>query len=590
LRAAGTVVLLDAAGEEIARVDAPAARAGVAITDSGDVVVSGEASNEIARYRVVRDGDRAVGLERTTSFAISGAVMITDIATGPADTVYAIEEHGGRMYAVSGGKQTEIGACHGPIHTIREQRYLAVDCLNDHTIEVRTLDGAGKPHGEPVRIRHDGPLWAMSARVQDGKLLIAVGGVEDRPLARDDGGFGYVDSFAFVYEVGAQARRLAAINVSELGVITPKWLELHASETDGVSLTVAGYASDRLATLRWAAGNLTRAPQVQTRAFVPGTTSSARTRRARIAANPLLDAWIFDDGERVRSIPLERAPRSPESLVGERRFFTTLMATWNSSEGKRSRFTCETCHYEGYIDGRTHYTGRDTVSATTKPLLGLFNNRPHFTRALDRTMTKMVHNEFRVANKFNGHDPWFDLAAAEFPWLSDVEGLPETLTAVFLRRSLMTFFMEFSHRPNPAVRGRAQLSELERDGARVFRDRCERCHAARLVTDDPSTRIPFEEWETAVLSSVGPIVWASSSYQKTGVTPYVHDKGARTTSLRRLYKKYPYFTNGSAKSLADVLATYASQGEEAFHAAAPPSATRLTDQEQQALLAFLQLL
>ena len=73
--------------------------------------------------------------------------------------------------------------------------------------------------------------------------------------------------------------------------------------------------------------------------------------------------------------------------MGEVLFFTTLISPHNSARGPLSRFTCETCHFEGYVDGRTHHTGRKDVRATTKPLLGLFNNRPHFSRALDRDLS-----------------------------------------------------------------------------------------------------------------------------------------------------------------------------------------------------------
>src|SRR5690606_37587921 len=125
---------------------------------------------------------------------------------------------------------------------------------------------------------------------------------------------------------------------------------------------------------------------------------------------------------------------------------------------------CETCHFEGYVDGRIHYTGRGAVYMSTRPLLGLFNNRPYFSRALDRTMTQMVHNEFRVANQASGRDPWFSLSAADVPWLAHLGPLPGELSPVSLRRALMTFLMELSHRPNPAAKGRAQLTDLERDG------------------------------------------------------------------------------------------------------------------------------
>ena len=56
-----------------------------------------------------------------------------------------------------------------------------------------------------------------------------------------------------------------------------------------------------------------------------------------------------------------------------------------------------------------------------------------------------------------------------------------------------------------------------------------------------------------MLDSGGPLVWGSDAYEKTGIVPYVHERGARVPSLRRVYKKKPYFTNGSAPDLTDVL-------------------------------------
>jgi cytochrome c peroxidase len=155
----------------------------------------------------------------------------------------------------------------------------------------------------------------------------------------------------------------------------------------------------------------------------------------------------------------------------------------------------------------------------------------------------------------------------------------------------MAFLMDFAPRTNPATMGRRAWSSQERRGAEVFRDRCETCHAARLVTDRPDSSVPFADWERLVMSPAGPIVWARDRREKTGVTPYVHDEGTRIPSLRRLYRKRPYFTNGSAPDLAAVLrrARFLSGG---FAHDAPPGVDgdRLDDADQAALLAFLDLL
>ena len=164
-----------------------------------------------------------------------------------------------------------------------------------------------------------------------------------------------------------------------------------------------------------------------------------------------------------------------------------------------------------------------------------------------------------------------------------------------MRRGFMAFLMAFNHRPNPAAVGRARFSPEERAGAALFRDRCESCHEARLASDLPDSRLPFERWEEMVMSQDGPIVWGKAEYKKTGVVPYVHEEGARVPSLRRLYKKYPYFTNGSAPDLATVLdrARFTSTGfwhEDGGDRPPPSDRSSLTESERTALLAFLRIL
>src|SRR5262249_13103294 len=163
------------------------------------------------------------------------------------------------------------------------------------------------------------------------------------------------------------------------------------------------------------------------------------------------DAWIVASGDKPPAVvPVPTTPGAsstdPEMRLGEALFFTTLMAPFNSSEGALSRFTCETCHYEGYVDGRTHHTGRDDGRAVTKPSRGLLNNRPHFARALDPDLTAVVFNEFRVAGAKSGHDPWFALSSSDVPWVRLLGSTDDTLSPEVLRKALMRFLIAFEHR------------------------------------------------------------------------------------------------------------------------------------------------
>ena len=608
LRGRDAVVLLDEHLAEIARAPAPPSPVAVAVDATGRLYVAGEVTGEIARFAV-----EANALRREGAIELEQVRALRDLATGPEGVLYAVEEHDHRLitllpaaradaHGVIPARRADTPVGLGPIRVLRVGDRVLVDALLDHAIEIRAVDAKGEPVGTATRVQHDGPIWAVDAVETPAGLLAAAGGVEDHPLDRRGGSFGWIDSFAFLYLVpgGGAPVRVATVNVSELGVLTPKALHL-AAEPGATRLGVTGYGGDRRAELRWG-GDLGVAPLADTAAAPPGIAAGVALPGGDLAcADPLLDAWVLlprgATAPVLVSVPDAAAPRDPEARLGEALFFTKLMAPANRTEGELSRFTCETCHFEGYVDGRTHHTGRGEVRATTKPLLGLFNNRPHFSRALDPDLTTVAHAEFRVAGARSGADPWFQLRAGDAPWIAALGATDEAYNPDELRRALMVFLMGFTHRPNPAVLARrgpaaSRFTDEERSGAEVFRDRCEACHEARLSTDEPRTRQPFERWEALVLSREGPLVWAMDERRKTGVQPYVHEEGARVPSLRRLYKKRPYLTNGSARDLGAVLERARFGAGSFFHDAAPadPSLLRLGDAERAALLAFLDLL
>ena len=601
LRGASALVLLDAQLHELQRIDVPGSALAVAVSEAGECWVAGETSGRLLRFHF--DGRR---LTPSGQLQVPGILGIRALASGPLGVLYALDVHDGKLLTLDPARSALVRGArvvgHGPLSLRRIGSLLIVDLLLDHSLLVYRLSADGAVLEERARVRHDGPIWGFDAALlADGQLLLAAAGVEDHPLDRSDGSFGYIDSFVFCYLLpkSGAIRTLWQKNVSELAVVTPK-APLLAVDGTQARLFVSGYGSDRALQLYFEATSVA-APRVQSEPFFPGTAAALRLASGEIAfADPLLDAWLLRPaaGERAEpaqlvAITSEQAPlATTEERLGEALFFATLMAPSNSSEGSHSRFSCETCHFEGYVDGRVHYTGRDEVRVATKPLRGLFNNRPHFSRALDADLASVSHHEFRVAGKGSGNDPWFEIRGQDYPWLERLGVYDETLGPEALRRALIAFLMRFSHTTNPSVAGRDRFSADEQRGAVLFRDHCASCHAARLQSDVAQSALSFEAWPRAIFSPEGAIVWASADYQKTGVTPYVHDSGTRVPSLRRAAAKWPHFTNGSADTLLDVARRARFDHTRFFHDRAPPGEAleSFTAGEARAVTAFLELL
>ena len=591
LRGESALVLLDEKLGELARTSTPPSPTALTVAENGEIWVASELEPVLARYVV-----SASGLGRTGGIDLGDVVSVRSLVAAPRGLLHLVEERNGRLLSIDTKRgttrllQTE---CSSAFDISRFGEWLGVSCLHDHAFRLFAVDARGLPRA-PARasVVHDGPIWAADAVTDEGGLLLALAGVEDHPLDRTIGSFGYIDSYVFLYRMtpGAAPVRLAAVNVSELGVVTPKVVSLRR-DAGVVTVESAGYGSGVFVALRWTEPRFD-APEVETRILRPGIAAWAPHGRGYVAANPLFDAWMTsNEAEAPIDVRSERRP-STALRIGEAAFFTTLMGPFNSATGPKSRFSCETCHFEGHTDGRVHHSGRGEVRVTTKSLLGLVNNRPYFSRAVDHDLTEVVDNEFEVASRGSGHDAWFSVGPRTLPWLGALTKGGAVLDPRTLRESLLEFLIAFNHRPNPSAWGKRQFNELERRGAAAFADSCERCHAARLLTTDPTSRVPFEAWESLVLSPAGPIVWARSEYEKTDVEPYVHANGARVPSLRRLYTKRPYFTNGSAATLRDVARAVRLRDGRFSHDArrAAPDLRALPEQTQAAIVAFLELL
>ncbi len=606
LRGAARLWLTDPSGRRLGSAPGPPVGSGLAIHGSWMVAV-GEALGEVWCYRIAH---RRVTLARRQ--VVVGHTGFRDVVFSGDRRLFLIDGTAGRL--ISAVFDTTDATVHvekdQPVGREPHQLALAGDCLlvnllSEHAVDIYPLGNSGEVPAAPVvSVTHDGPIWSMAARAATGGLELVLAGVEDRPLDRSSGFFGSIDSYLYVYDIElaanqGRATRRAAHNLSQHHLVTPKVLR-YDPRTAEPSLFVAAYGGARGAVISGLAG-----PALGVRSFeLPAGSRSAVPAGPAgwRLANPLADAWVAIDsaGADWRLIALSDPMFSKDGVVertttrrlGEILLYTELMAPLNATGGRRSRFSCETCHFEGYGDGRLHFTGRPGVYASTKPLRGLFNNNPYFSRALDPDLTTMVHAEFRVAGAANGRSPWFALAADDHRWLAKVLGGQERVwSPVALRGAVMEFLMASTHLPNPHAHGRTEYNALEAEGALLFRRACAGCHAPRWVTNDVATTVAFDDWEAAIFKN-GALVFASEEYARTGAVPAVHPAGARVPSLRRIYRKTPLLVGGGASNLAALVARSRWRDDGGFsHVPVAGDGWQVwTAGEAKALVAFLELL
>ena len=552
------------------------------VVDGSDVVVGSGVAGGVQRFRRVHavpliagqgEGPPTVQLhalpETSTSFdgvsALAAGAGLIDVGTLDGDVVTL------RGSAVLGRCRVGLGLT----TLVRLPGHLVALSALEHAVVVFALDDDGVPDCEGAqREDFDGLLFSLVADEREGGVDVVVSGIEDHPLDRSGGSFGHIDSFLFRLRfdddaTSRSASRVWQTNLSEHGVVNGK-----ALLRQGDDVVVWGAGSGRRAVVDVDSGVV-----VETLPAPFGVTAVLEVGGELVQASALDDV-VLRAGVRIE---LERGG-SAEQRLGERLVFTTLLGPQQRSDGPLSRFTCESCHIGGGVDGRVHRTGRSddegrAVTATTKPLFGLFQNPPLFTRAMDRSVAVMVHAEVKVANANSPQDPWFRMPAGD-----DDDDDDDDVSPLEARRALIAFFAAFDPPPNPRAFGRTTLDDDEALGLLHFSRRCLSCHEARVFADDAATAV--DDVVTALLR--GALVFGRDGHEDSGVRPRVHPAGARPSSLRGIGRKTPLLTNGGARDLPELLARVRIDGARLTHQG--EQGTALSLEEQAALLRFLRLL
>ncbi len=610
LRNASRIVLCDRNLEILASAASPRGPVALGLIEADVVIVGGEFSGTLQPYQITDNRIRAL-----PAIELPGVVSVRDLVAVPeTGGLFLLDGFSGnlvqvRLPSLAGARPVwpvetrvfPIGA--GPLRICGVQNHLIVNLMLDHTLLVIPLRAGVPELGQASKIVNAGPLWSMDVSVAGQTMVIAAGGVENHPLSRGMGEFGYIDSFLYLFTLHKDQhgrfrwhsgdrenrRRYRAVNLSSHGILTPKALRFTPSDAQAQRLWVTGYGSERAAEFSIGANGVRVNRQLEVMPGISdGLLSSHSSGAGLTYASDLLDRVAtvdVDTGRVLNTLAFDQARTSPPAMaahLGEMLFFTDLMSPDNSSQGQLSRFTCEACHFEGLVDGRTHFTGRANIHATTKPLHGLANNIPLFSRAGDDTLSSMVMAEFEAANQ--NRKGFFSIPSDRHPWMSVSSAWPETLSPLLLRKALLSFFVHFNPAPNPWRAAHPILDDRARRGLTVFKDRCADCHQP-LVSTRTQQGVDFDQWPDWLTREDADLVWGAPFSARTGVRPYVADTGARVPSLRRVWLKRPLFTNGSAQTVREVLHRFRYQQSTVWHhfsdgdRAVERAPTALTDQE-----------
>ena len=160
------------------------------------------------------------------------------------------------------------------------------------------------------------------------------------------------------------------------------------------------------------------------------------------------------------------------------------------------------------------------------------------------------------------------------------------LTVKSLPQALATYVRTIRSEESPFDRfltgSPGGLSELEREGLRLFRDsaRCYICHAGNSLTDE-------------MFHNTG-IAWRESKFQdqgRGGVTGKASHQGSfKTPTLREIAKTAPYMHDGSIATLEEVIEFYDRGGNPNPNLDENIVPLHLSKANKEALLAFLRAL
>jgi cytochrome c peroxidase len=384
-----------------------------------------------------------------------------------------------------------------------------------------------------------------------------------------------------------------------LGEGVPPLVKLDALAYDSArrQLAIAGAATDNVLVLTLADG-AERAGEVALRGRTEQTVGVGRS--------PVALAFLPDGrlatadrlSDTVSLLPTTGAPRfvvvgeprrPSEAELGELLFFSRALLPHNVATGDRSIYSCSACHDDGHIDGRLHPSRGNRFYSMTKTCRGIATTAPYLFRGDIPDLAEFAKN--LVGTHAQGADvapQTFDQYDTTVPDWRKGRFVSRTVLPATIRRAMVAYLLTIPPEPSPFVPLSAtELPVPARRGLALFQTGCAGCHA---LVGDTATGEPIAPADLERRLLAGTVALTSRERYAVG-PPSLGAGGNNPPSLRGVWDNAPYFSDGSAASLEEVLRRTTLAPATAAHDVrnswpSPP----LSPSERADLLAFLRCL
>jgi mono/diheme cytochrome c family protein len=483
----------------------------------------------------------------------------------------------------------------GTLSPHQEGALLLVSNFIDHTVTVHGIAPDGRLGDAIQTVKTEAPVLDMIVAGVPARLLLFTH--EDRALDRARLSVEGLDSGVIALRARADASGRAPSPPFEdpgpgkrpfvnLGERATPVIELAAAAVSATgALAVVGAGSDNL--LIAGHGDLGATTAIEVGANPSAV--AALSAGCFVTADRLSDTLSFvADGRLTAMVDLGTPERATPAEQGELLFYSRALVPNNVADGPLSLYTCAACHEDGHIDGRRHPAKRNRFLSMTKSCRGLGTTAPYLSIGepatieafADNIVTTHAQGAERGAEGFDKYPVVLRVRAGR-DWTR------VTLSPEELRAALVAYMLRIPPEPSPYLaRDQRTLDRAGRAGLALFRDGCAGCH--QLVGDAAiGDRVPARQLERRLRT--GEVALTGPRLHAVG-TPILGEGGNNPPSLRGVWEAAPYFSDGSARTLEELLRR-TDPDAPAVHS--PANATRppaFSADQRAALLAFLRSL